>query len=722
MWDGPNGDFKIVVDIHVHSTTDLTARQSGKIVVQTDFTRMEHIVNVGELMEGLNTITTTLVASRADVKLWWPTGTGEKQHLYNIKVCYRDQSSDLQTEWITKRIGFRIISLLTGNEYATDSNNRDNEGSGSHGMYFRVNGALIWCRGANVIPMDQLDGRLTDEAYINLVHSAVAANMNMLRIWGGGIILPGSFYETCDELGVLIYHDLMFVEEHHHTPQKLPEQEAEIRFIVRELSSHPSVVLWDGCNECSVEANTETEIYATFVMTIVAQEDNTRVIWPSCPSKYGWKTGVRTLSGLPNGNRLSTPSSNETKHRRQLEIHGPYFHGGSKDYPGVNGVFYSETIDSGIPLYIMPKRIGPMYPNQFFSEFGASVFSSFESMSATLDPKHWSIHGGSPPDTCNVVIGNTNTCTGGNVMAERNYPCDNFIRTYFGAINFDAVGARPFQQQLYLCMISQALRMKATIESFRQMNSFGTLAWQLNEIWPTGGWGCLEYGSSLHQKGQVLGGRWKPLMHMMKSFLFRDVIATCGEGGKCFVRNDGIRDVVNATVNVDSWDLSQGTISHLYRETVTLMGGRGDTKWFDIPPLISDNTMFPNKDTLVVTVIDKNEVDLIMDQNVVLLTVPWNLTGLPTDPNVRIISIENDENGNADITVTSDKMALYVVLTTSAQGRLEENAFPLHDGQVKVRYVIFYCMTVFLMHFHCLKCVLTLCLRTLIPETSYICF
>eukprot|EP00435_Cladocopium_sp_Y103_P019248 s4048_g4.t1 len=113
---------------------------------------------------------------------------------------------------------------------------------------------------------------------------------------------------------------------------------------------------------------------------------------------------------------------------------------------------------------------------------------------------------------------------------------------------FNSTGQAIFQQQLYQCMLSQTLILKSDIETRRSYNQFGTLVWQLNEIWPTGGWGFWAgdlkmgmYGSPV--KGQVLGGRWKPLHYLYRPgwrrSIFADVMATCGANGTCYVKNDG---------------------------------------------------------------------------------------------------------------------------------------------------------------------------------------
>ena len=101
--------------------------------------------------------------------------------------------------------------------------------------------------------------------------------------------------------------------------------------------------------------------------------------------------------------------------------------------------------------------------------------SSFESMTGTLNRKLWSLHGNAPPDKCKHFRGNENTCTGSNVLAQRNYPCDTHIDAYFNSTSLDAVGEKAFQAQLYLCLMSQTLWMKGEIEKRRSTNSFGLL-------------------------------------------------------------------------------------------------------------------------------------------------------------------------------------------------------------------------------------------------------
>lgn len=95
--------------------------------------------------------------------------------------------------------------------------------------------------------------------------------------------------------------------------------------------------------------------------------------------------------------------------------------------------------------------------------------------------------------------------------------------------------------------------------------------WQLNENWPTGGWGSIEYGTPT-VAGQVIGGRWKPLMHMFQNSILRDVFAACGRGNRCFVKNDGM-EAVDIQVKLEYWVLSEQKPMHEWTHSVSLKGG-----------------------------------------------------------------------------------------------------------------------------------------------------
>lgn len=220
-----------------------------------------------------------------NVGLGRPAGVG-KQPLFNVTATLTTASGGSSTGVSTsRRIGFRSVALVTGND--TDAAFRQQaamqQGTMLHGMVFRVNGAVLFTRGANMVPMEELEGWYSAAAHRELVKSSADSNINMLRVWGGGIYLPQVWYDACDELGILVFHDMMYAQQG-HAPKASPTQEAELRHNIRRLSAHPSIILYDGCNECTVvtsNTSSQTAIYATFVMSTVAQEDMSRVVWPS---------------------------------------------------------------------------------------------------------------------------------------------------------------------------------------------------------------------------------------------------------------------------------------------------------------------------------------------------------------------------------------------------------------------------------------------------------
>ena len=234
---------------------------------------------------------------------------------------------------------------------------------------------------------------------------------------------------------------------------------------------------WDGCNECQVLLNTPTGIYASFVMTVVAEEDASRAIWPSCPAR-GWASGVEKLTARPVPGAQLVP---HTLKERTLETHGPYQHGNG--FPATNGGndMKGQECRSRIPIQISQSETGLSQPNIFASEFGCIGMSSFESMSPLLKPEHWGLHAGLPGDNCSTSW--DRECHGANPMSLRNYPCDNLISYYFDMdkLQVDEVGEEVFKKQLWQCMISQALELKGDIETRRAGNTFGIIVWQYNE-------------------------------------------------------------------------------------------------------------------------------------------------------------------------------------------------------------------------------------------------
>ncbi|WP_328346764.1 glycoside hydrolase family 2 protein [Micromonospora sp. NBC_00421] len=221
-----------------------------------------------------------------DARLWWPVGYGE-QPLYELTVTLLADAEPVDTD--RRRIGFRTVTVDT-----------EPDGTGTP-FVFVVNGTRVFAKGANWIPDDHLLTRVTPERLARRIDQAVEANMNMLRIWGGGIYETDDFYAACDERGVLVWQDFPFACAFYAEEEPLrSEVEAEARENITRLVARPSLVLWNGNNE-NLPAYTDWEgwqealdgrswglgYYTELLPALVTALDPTRPYAPGSPYSPG---------------------------------------------------------------------------------------------------------------------------------------------------------------------------------------------------------------------------------------------------------------------------------------------------------------------------------------------------------------------------------------------------------------------------------------------------
>ncbi|WP_150237132.1 glycoside hydrolase family 2 protein [Nocardiopsis quinghaiensis] len=178
-----------------------------------------------------------VVVEVPDARLWWPVGHGD-QPLYDLDLTLTADEGSEPLDSAARRVGFRTITVDTEPD--------------EHGTPFTlvVNGEPIFVKGANWIPDDHFLTRITRERLARRVDQAVGANMNMLRVWGGGIYESEDFYAVCDERGVLVWQDFLLACASYPEEEPLwSEFEAEARENVARLTSHASLALWNGGNE-----------------------------------------------------------------------------------------------------------------------------------------------------------------------------------------------------------------------------------------------------------------------------------------------------------------------------------------------------------------------------------------------------------------------------------------------------------------------------------------
>jgi beta-mannosidase len=184
---------------------------------------------------GAGETTAVLGLSVADARLWWPVGYGD-QARYDLAVTLATGGTLLDRA--DRRIGFRDVRLDT---------TPDADGAP---LALVVNGRPVWAKGVNWIPDDPFPHRIDGARYARRLDQAVAANVNLVRVWGGGIYESEDFYDAADERGLLVWQDFLFACAAYAEEEPLrSEVEAEAREAVARLGSHPSLVVLNGCNE-----------------------------------------------------------------------------------------------------------------------------------------------------------------------------------------------------------------------------------------------------------------------------------------------------------------------------------------------------------------------------------------------------------------------------------------------------------------------------------------
>mmetsp|Transcript_7231 Transcript_7231/g.14942 ORF Transcript_7231/g.14942 Transcript_7231/m.14942 type:complete len:172 (-) Transcript_7231:943-1458(-) len=165
-------------------------------------------------------------------------------------------------------------------------------------------------------------------------------------------------------------------------------------------------------------------------------------------------------------------------------------------------------------------------------------------------------------------------------------------------------------------------------------------------------------------------------MHLLESSLFVDQIAACGAGDLCYVRNDYL-DRVGVVVTFEAWELDSKTPLRIYDHGEELEPG--SIEWFDLPPNFTTNIQ------VILIRLEVYHDSFVSNpriaESVYMKDMPKNIKGLHNGVHVDTVDISAKKNGDAEIVLKSDKLALFVVLTTRAEGRFSQNCFTLRPSK-----------------------------------------
>ncbi|MFF3302976.1 glycoside hydrolase family 2 protein [Streptomyces sp. NPDC002908] len=374
-------------------------------------------------------------------QLWWPRGYGD-QPLYDLDVTLSDHEGQLDT-W-HRRIGFRTIEL-----------DRTADARGS-GFTLVVNGERVFARGVNWIPDDVFPSRVTPEGYRTRLGQAADANVDLVRIWGGGIYEDEAFYDVCDELGLMVWQDFLFACAAYPEEQPLRgEIEAEARANVVRLMPHPSLVLWNGNNENlwgfrdwdwepGLAGDSWGEgYYLGLLPRLVAELDPTRHYAAGSPWSGTWD------------------------HHPNDPDHGTYH-----SWEVWNRQDYAEY-RANVP--------------RFVAEFGWQAPPAMATLQRALPNEVLA------PDSPGML--HHQKAEDGNGKLNR------------GVARHFTLPEGDFDRWHYLTQVVQARAVAAGIEHWRSHwpTCAGTVVWQLNDCWPVSSWAAIDGD-----------GRLKPLHHELR--------------------------------------------------------------------------------------------------------------------------------------------------------------------------------------------------------------
>lgn len=439
-----------------------------------------------ELRPGENTVSLPVMIDNPH--LWMPNGWGEPS-LYKFTASVLVDGVEVASQ--ERQVGLRSIRVVM----------EDDEHGKS--FYFEVNGHPMFAKGANFIPDDALLPNVTPERYKRIFEDVKAANMNMLRVWGGGIYEDDKFYDEADRNGILIWQDFLFAcTTYPHDPLFLKRVEAEAEYNIKRLRGHASLAMWCGNNEIyegvrywgwknkyTAEAFAEMNrgydvLFRQLLPDMVKRFDSDRFYMHGSPYEANW--------GRPESWKIADSHNWGTWYGRK-----PF-----------------ESFDSEIP--------------RFMSEYGFQAFPEMKTIRTFAEEKDFELE--SP------VMNAHQKATIGNALIKQT------MGLYY------KVPAK-FEDLVYVGLVLQGHGMRHGIEAHRRNRPYcmGSLFWQLNDSWPVVSWSSIDYY-----------GNWKAMQYQSQRAFAPILINAIKEGDDLcvYLISDELqdRDDVRLTVELMDFD------------------------------------------------------------------------------------------------------------------------------------------------------------------------
>jgi beta-mannosidase len=541
-------------------------------------------------------------------QLWWSNGLGEP-YLYDFSLEVKRGARVVDQAAI--RTGIRTIELVT---------EKDKDGET---FYFRLNGKPVFAKGANYIPQDIFQDRVTPNHYRRLIDDVVASNMNMLRVWGGGIYEDDTFYQLCDAHGILVWQDFMYACALYPGNGAFLKTAAQEAFEqIERLRQHPSVALFCGNNE-------NNEAWHNWGWQTNFTEAQRQQLWrdyqtlfndllPAYVANYG--------GGIPYWE--SSPSYGRANPKSLTEGDSHYW-----------GVWHDAE-----PFAVFDRKVP-----RFMSEYGFQSFPEWRTIESFTEPADRQLE--------SKVM-----------LVHQKHPRGNALIAEY--LKRDYREPKTFEDFVYISQLVQAEGMRTGIEAHRRAKPYcmGTLYWQLNDVWPVASWSGRDYF-----------GRWKALQYYVRD-AFSPVAALPRVDGET-LQVYGVSDHAGprqVRLAVRALDFDGKILSETDAGAITLSPDASTVVWS--APLKTVLRRADPNEAVVELVLRAGEGGAPLYRRLLYLSPPRALE-LPRAA-VAVTAVEPADGGYR-LTVRTDKLAKNVLLSTAADGFFQDNYFDLLPGETR---------------------------------------
>lgn len=513
-------DVELQVDEPFSGRVKITNQQTQAVYASSDF----------DFKTGVQKI--TLPFSIENPKLWWSKGLGNPD-MYNFNV----EVLDSRGNHICKKeiaTGLRSLKLIREKDDAGES------------FLFELNGVRVFIKGANYIPNDSFLPRVTKSDCQKVIDDAVDANMNMLRVWGGGVYEDDYFYQLCDENGLLVWQDFMFACSMYPGDENfLNSIKLEAIDNVKRLRNHPSIALWCGNNEINVAWHYYSDGGWGW-KKLYTQEQQQEIQKAYLDIFHDVLPGV--VEKYTDGDDY-WPSSPQAGYE-------PQKHAGYQNTSG--DMHYWGVWHGKHPFEDFEK-----YKARFMSEYGFQSFPDFETV------KKYTVH-----EDYNIesqVMASHQRSGIGNLR----------IKEYMG---WDYNTPDDFEKFLYMGQVLQARALKMAVEAHRDAMPYcmGTLYWQINDCWPVASWSTTDYYHKWKAAHYAIKKAYEPVLLTVKaednsivirgiSDLLKDINGTL----KLLLLDFNGKEISSKSLQVS---LLKNTSTKFYKLKKAELLGKADTK------------------------------------------------------------------------------------------------------------------------------------------------